>query len=316
MSKKNYRVHNWRHYNKALVQRGDLSFWFSEKIIDNWKNDVGKAHHGNQKYSDAVIVCGLVLKQIYHLTLRSTQGMMSSILRLMNIGLEVPNYTTFCRRGKTLKVPLGVAPSSEPRHVLVDSTGVRVVGEGEWKSMKHGPEKHQVWRKLHIAMDADSLTIVSAEVSDSTRPDWDYLPRLISQVKEPIKQITADGAYDKKCCYQASFERGSKAVFPPQSNAIIQRNKRKKNLALMARDQAIEFIGNGADKSERKAKWKIDNNYHRRSLIETNMWRLKSIFGDQMRSKNPDNQKTELKIRCLALNLINKLGLPQSMAID
>ena len=134
MSKKNYRVRNWRQYNKALVQRGDLTFWFSEKIILNWKKDADKASHGNQKYSDAVILCGLIIKQVYSLTLRSTEGMMASILKLMKITLEVPNYTTFCMRGKTLKLALNVPKTSGSRHVLVDSTGVRVVGEGEWWS--------------------------------------------------------------------------------------------------------------------------------------------------------------------------------------
>jgi hypothetical protein len=314
MSKKNYRVRNWRQYNKALVQRGDLTFWFSEKIITNWTQDADKSNHGNQKYSDAVILCGLIIKQIYSLSLRATEGMMASILKLMKISLEVPDYTTFCRRSKTLKVALNVPKTSGPRHVLVDSTGVRVVGEGEWKVLRHGQEKHQVWRKLHIALDADNLTILSAEMSDSARPDWDYLPRLISQIKGPIKQITADGAYDKKCCYQAAFERGAKAVFPPQNNAIIQ-PKKHKQIALVSRDQAIAFIGKETDKNERKAEWKVNNDYHRRSLVETNMWRLKSIFGDEIRSKNKDIQRTELRVRCLALNLMNKLGLPRSTAV-
>jgi Transposase DDE domain len=315
MFKKNYRVRNWAQYNRALVRRGDLTFWFSAEIVADWKNDHSKPHHGNQKYSDAVILCGLIIKQVYSLTLRSTEGMMRSILELMRLNRVAPDYTTICRRGKTLAVPLKSLEVPGPRHVLVDSTGVRVVGEGEWKILIHGKEKHQVWRKLHIAIDADNLMILSAEMSDSVRLDCNYLPALISQISGPIGQITGDGAYDKKCCYQTALEREAKPVFPPQHNATMQRNKYKKDPALSLRDSVIKFIGNGPDKGERKAEWMRTNNYHRRSLAETTMSRLKLIFGDEMRSKCRDNQITELRTRCLVINLMNKLGLPQSMAI-
>jgi hypothetical protein len=315
MAKKAYRVRNWRDYNKSLVQRGSLTFWFSKEIVNDWKGSEQHDTHGNQKYSDMVILCGLTLRQLFRLPLRATAGMMKSLIELMKLVAPTPDYSTLCRRGKTLNVTLGVKSARQARHVLVDSTGVQVIGEGQWKTLRHGESRHQVWRKLHIAMDANDHMIVAATMTESVRLDGNYLPELIDQIQDPIKQITGDGAYDKKNCYQAAYQRNAKPVFPPQHDACIQRNKYKKDPALQARDDVILFVGRGADRDERLKEWKEANNYHRRSLIETMMSRMKSIFGDQMRARTPENQRTDLFIRCYAMNRMSLLGLPVSEAI-
>lgn len=315
MAKKAYRVRNWKDYNKSLVQRGSLTFWFSEAVIDHWKSDQKSHTHGNQKYSDAIIFCALTLRQLFRLPLRATEGMMTSIVELAKLPVCTPNYSTLCRRGRNLKINLGVKKTSQARHVLIDSTGVQIVGEGQWKKLRHGESRHQVWRKLHIAMDADDQTILSATMTESVRLDGNYLPELIDQIESPIDQITGDGAYDKKNCYETAYKRKAKAVFPPQHNACIQRNKHKKNPALQSRDEAISYVGRGANRDENLKTWKEANNYHRRSLIETMMSRMKSLFGDQMRSRTFENQKVDLLIRCSAINKINSLGLPKSEAV-
>ena len=170
----------------------------------------------------------------------------------------------------------------------------------------------QVWKKLHIALDAVSLDIVALSVTDSVRLDCNYLPGLIEQIKAPIRQITGDGAYDKQNCYETAFKCGAKPVFPPQHNAIVQRNKIK-NPALIPRDELITRLKEAPNKEEELRLWKQENNYHRRSLIETNMGRLNSIFGDEMKARTPENQYTDLAIRCRIINIMNKLGLPDSM---
>jgi hypothetical protein len=314
MAKKAYRVRNWKDYNKSLVQRGSLTFWFSKDVIKQWKTK-DKNSHGNQKYSNMVVCCALTLRQLFRLPLRNTEGLMKSLVELMKLCVDVPDYSTLCRRGKTLKVNLDVHPTSKARHVLVDATGIQAIGEGEWKKMRHGESRHQVWRKLHIAMDADDQTILAATMTESVRLDGNCLPNLINEIEDQISQITGDGAYDKKGCYRSAHERGAKAVFPPQHDAIVQRNKIKKDPALLQRDETIQFIKNGDDEEERRKLWKQENNYHRRSLIETMMSRMKSVFGDQMRSRSFENQRTDLLIRCYAMNRINKLGLPVSEAI-
>lgn len=315
MAKKAYRVRNWKDYNKSLVQRGSLTFWFSEEVINSWESSPKSNSHGNQKYSDMVIFCALTLRQLFRLPLRATEGLMKSLVELAKLPVRTPNYSTLCRRGRNLPVSLGVKNTSEARHVLVDSTGVQIIGEGQWKKLRHGESRHQVWRKLHIAMDADDQTILSGTMTESVRLDGNYLPELIAQIDGPIKQITGDGAYDKKNCYETAYKRKAKAVFPPQHNACIQRSKYKKNPALQARDEVISFVGRGANRDERLKEWKQMNNYHRRSLVETMMSRMKSLFGDQLRSRTFENQKTDLLIRCYAINKINSLGLPMSEAV-
>jgi len=317
MAKTAYRVRNWKDYNKSLVQRGSLIFWFSEDVIRQWETGQEMGAHGNRKYTDMAIVCGLTMRQLFRLSLRAAEGMMTSVIQLMKLKISIPDYSTLCRRGKNIKINLGARCKDTARHILVDSTGVQVMGESEWKQFKYGvvKSKYQTWRKLHIAIDAANQDILAASVTESVRLDGNYLPGLIEKIAGPIDQITGDGAYDKKSCYQAAYKKNAKAIFPPQHNACIQRNKYKKDPALDMRDKAIFNIGRGEGREFRLKEWKTQNNYHKRSLIETMMFRMKSIFGDQIRSRTFENQRTDLLVRCYAINRINTLGLPISQAI-
>ena len=199
MTKKVYRVRNWHNYNKSLVQRGSLSFWFSQQVIDEWQvKEKVEGRHGNQRYSDMLILSGLTLRQLFRLPLRATAGLMHSITGLLQMTVDVPDYSTLCRRSKRLPVNLGVKRVSRARHVLVDSTGIQVIGEGEWKRLCHGESRRQLWRKLHITMDAHDQTILSATMTESVRLDGNYLPGLLDEIEGTIEQVTGDGAYDKK----------------------------------------------------------------------------------------------------------------------
>lgn len=317
MTKKVYRVRNWSHYNKSLINRGSITFWISEEVIKEWVSPAKPISRGRpQAYPDSLILAALSLRQLYHLTLRATEGFLQSLSQLMKLFCKAPTYTTLCKRSKTVRVPLEVSHQSAPRHVLVDSTGIQVVGEGEWKTLVHGRSKHQVWRKLHIAMDADNHCILAMKMTESVRHDGNQLPDLIDQIKGNICQITGDGAYDKKSCYHAAYQRGAKPVFPPQHDACVQRNKINKDPALIARDKTIEEIGRGEGREERLKEWKKKTNYHRRSRIETLMSRMKSVFGDQMRARCMANQQTDLAVRCQIINKMNCLGMPISVVVD
>ena len=307
MTKKVYRVRNWPQYNKGLVSRGSLFIWFNKAHIQS-----AEGAHKNQAYSNALIACALTIRQLFRLPYRATEGFLRSLIELHHLGIPTPDYSTLCRRSKGLKVNLNIKSTSQARHILIDSTGVQVVGEGEWKRLKHGESRCQVWKKLHIALDADSLDILALDVTDSVRLDGNYLPGLVNQIDGPIGQITGDGAYDKQNCYETALERGAKPVFPPQHNAAVQRNKIKKNPALIPRDELIIRLNSALDKEEELRIWKQENNYHRRSLVETNMSRLNAIFGDEMNARTPENQYTDLAIRCSIVNKMNKLGLPKS----
>lgn len=310
MTKKAYRVRNWSEYNKGLVSRGSLFIWFNKNHIHSVEGE-----HGNRAYSDALICCALTIRQLFKLTYRATEGFLDSLLQLNQLRIPTPDYSTLCRRSKTLKIFLGAKVTKQPRHILIDSTGVQVLGEGEWKRLKHGESRCQVWKKLHLAIDANTLDILAMEVTDSVRLDGNYLPELLEQIEGPVSQITGDGAYDKQNCYECAHKLEATPVFPPQHNAAVQRNKIKKNAALLPRDKLIIRLNLAADKEQELRRWKKENNYHRRSLIETNMSRLNKIFGDKMSARTPENQYAELAIRCRIINKMNTLGMPKSTSV-
>jgi len=318
MTKKVYRVRNWKDYNKSLIERGSLTFWISDDVLTHWQSKtVGVRARGRSKfYADQYLIMILTLKELFHLTLRSTEGLMRSLLARFNHPAKVPSYTTLCRRSKGISVLLKSRKVSHARHVLIDSTGIQVIGEGEWKRLKHGQTRYQVWRKLHLAIDAENQDILSAVVTDSSYQDGTGLGVLIDDIPGSIRQVTADGAYDKKACYRKAYERQAKPVFPPQHNACVQQTKYHKDPALLQRDQTVVAVGRGANRRERLKRWKVDNCYHQRSLIETAMSRMKFLFGDQMRARHPKNQQTELLIRCHMINRINLLGMPDSSPIE
>ena len=161
MTKKAYRVRNWSDYNRALVSRGSLTFWFSGDLIKNWENKPKEFQRGrNIYYADAVIICALTLRQLFRITLRQTEGMMTSLVTLIGENLNIPDYTTLCRRSKSLRIDLNIKETHGNKHILVDSTGVQIIGEGEWKKLKHGKSRYQVWKKLHIAMHANNQMIL------------------------------------------------------------------------------------------------------------------------------------------------------------
>lgn len=313
--KAKYRVRNWTKYNKALVARGSLFVWVSKKMIKKFVKQPDESAHGNQRYPNAMIECCLTIRQLYGLSLRATQGFMESLFKLMKIDFSPPDYSTLSRRAKHVKIILRSRPLSEGIHLLVDSTGVQVIGGSEWKTIRHKKKRKQLWRKLHIGVDADSLDIGAALMTESQRLDGNYLEPLVEQIDVSIRQMTGDGAYDKRSCYRLANERSSKPVFPPQHNAIVQRNKFKKDLALKERDELINYLNRGKSYKNRLTRWKNKNDYHRRSLVETTMFRLKTLFGDKVNSKNFDNQATDLMIRCAIINKMNLLGMPDSVKV-
>lgn len=319
MAKKTYRVRNWNEYNRSLVNRGSITFWFSEDALAKWCEESEQKRRGRPRYYGAMsILCGLTLRQLYRLPLRATQGLLHSLMKLSKWELKIPNYSTLCRRSKSLSIKLKVPSPHQARHVLIDSTGVQVLGEGEWKTLKHGASRYQVWRKLHIVMDADKGWILNATMSESERLDSHYLRELLEPVAGRIERIIGDGAYDKKDCYRVAHERGAQGVFPPQHNAIVQRNKLKREPALLARDKTIRTIARYKQHqgSEGLAHWKKEVGYHQRSRIEALMWRMKSIFGDELRSRSYENQRTDLRVRCYAMNKITSLGMPHSVVVE
>jgi IS5 family transposase len=309
--KPQYRIRNWSEYNAALRQRGSLTFWIDEAVLEQWiiPNLSGKPG-ASDYYSDLAIRTMATVKAVYKLAGRQCQGFLASIFELMEIELSVPDHSTLSRRVSQLSVKLPVLAKSGARHVVVDSTGVKVYGEGEWKTRQHGISKRRTWRKLHLGVDEATGEILAVVVSTNNITDAEVLNDVLDGVKGEIEQVSADGAYDQRKCYDAVRKRKAKAAIPPRKGARIwqhgntkaERHNRDENL------RRIRKVG-------RKA-WKRESNYHRRSLSETTMFRFKTIFGDRLNSRKFDNQAVELFIKCAALNRMIQICKPDSYEVE
>jgi hypothetical protein len=309
--KPKYRVTNWPEYNKSLKQRGSVTFWFSEDVREKWLTHEKTGKRGaSQTYSDLAIETFLTVMALYKLPLRAAEGFIRSIFELTGLKLGVPEYSTVSRRRLGLKVVLPRKVSDREIHVVIDSTGVKIFGEGEWKVRQHGYSKRRTWRKLHLAVNEATLEIVACAVSENSLTDGEALSDLLEQIPEPIKQVSTDGAYDWFSCYESITQYQAKAVIPPRENAKIKQRK-KVGIEPLPRDENLRKI-----RQIGRRNWKIESGYHRRSLAETNMFRFKQIFGGSVQSRTFESQAVDLFVRCALLNRMTWLGMPVSEKIE
>jgi hypothetical protein len=308
-TKPTYRLRNWKHYNAALVQRGSLTLWVSNDVVSAWRStqQTGKPGHP-RTYSDTAVFCMATLKEVYHLPLRATIGLTRSIVRLLGLDLPVMSYSQLSRRCARLEVALPRRKTNAALHMVVDSTGVKVFGEGEWKVRQHGYTKRRTWLKLHLGADEATGEIVAAVVTTNNVADSQVLADLLEQVDEAIKQVSGDGAYDKRHCYEGIRKRKAKATIPPRRDAKIWQhgNTRQERLIRDENLRRIRRVG--------RKQWKQEVGYHRRSLAETQMFRVKTIFGERVSARQFAGQSTQVLIRCAALNTMTHLGMPDSYA--
>lgn len=310
--KKKYKVRNWKEYNQALVDRGSILFWINEEAIKNWEEQHKTGKRGKPRtFSNTAIETALTLAQVFHMPLRTTEGFLESIFQKLGVLAQVPDYSTLSIRSHNLPIRIRVRPiTHEPLHIVVDSTGIKVYGEGEWKVRMHGWSQHRTWRKLHIGTDEATGDILLGEVTANDTADSEIFGSLLSQLshEQPIDQVSGDGGYDRRVCYVALKEHQVPHVtIPPQHNAKIWQHGNTQAERL-ARDENLRRI-----RKVGRKQWKIEQNYHRRSLAETGMFRLKTIFGDRVSARTFATQRTQLLIRCKALNWMTTLGMPQSV---
>jgi hypothetical protein len=306
--KQRYRIRNWREYKRALVQRGSLTLWFTDEVVEQWYHQGQSGRRGRDcTYSDMAIQCLLAIKQVFHLPLRAMIGLAGSLVQRMGLDLVVPSYSQVCRRQQRLEVAIPrPPPREEGLHVVVDSTGLKVFGEGEWKVRQHGYSKRRTWRKAHLGVDADTHEVVAALVTTNGVGDGEILPALLDQFDDPIAQLSADGAYDSHGCYQAIEARGAKAAIPPREDAVPWRVTDETPYAAQ-RNAALETI-----ESQGRKAWKHAVGYHRRSLAETAMYRLKTLFGTGLKARHFESQVAEVYVRLAAMNTMTRLGMPES----
>lgn len=284
--------------------------WVSKDVLAVWNAHAKSGKRGHpQTYTDAAILCMASLQELYHLPLRATQGLLCSVVKLLSMTVSVPCYTTLSRRRRTLEISLPKRAKSAPLHMVVDSTGVKIYGEGEWKVRQHGWTRRRTWRKLHVGVDEATAEIRATVVTTNNFGDGQVLPDLLAHVEDELSQVTGDGGYDDRQCYDAIRERGARAVIPPQKGARIWHHGNSKH-ERHARDENVRSI-----RRHGRAKWKRESHYHLRSVAETTMFRLKIIFGERVTARCFDGQAAQMLVRCAVLNRMTHLGMPQSFAV-
>ncbi|MFC7557422.1 IS5 family transposase [Pseudoroseomonas wenyumeiae] len=303
--KQRHKVTNWSEYNAGLRARGSLTPWFTEEAISAWKRSHA-ARRAGSLYSALAITTALTLRALFRLALRQTEGLISSILDLLGLDLAVPDHSTLSRRAETLEVPKPVpGASGEPVHLLVDSTGLKLCGPGEWLVEKHGTQARRGWRKLHLDTDADTGRIVASVLTDHDIDDGSQVGPLLDQVGGPVASFTADGAFDREDVYAAVAQRHPAAdvIVPPRSSAVPSEAT---EIAPTQRDRHIEVI---AERGRRG--WQKASGYNCRALVEADISRWKRMIGDALRSRTDGRQATEVAIATNVLNRMLDLGRPE-----
>lgn len=310
--KQRYKVTNWSEYSSALTERGSLSVWMDEDVIDRWEAGPNGKQGAQPIYSDHAILVTLQLGKVFRQKLRQTQGLTASLFKFMNIDLTVPNYSTLSRRGgKVKKVPLPKKQKEDDEGItiVIDSSGLKVFGEGEWKVRTHGKSKRRTWRKIHLSVKPDS-EIRAAELTENSVADADVAVHMIRDEPEKINAGAMDGAYDKRKVYDECKKRGILDIrIPPREDAKIWKHGNASGPPHV-RDTNLRAIR----KTTRK-QWKMSCGYHVRSLAETAMFRWKTIFGERLDARSLNQQKTEAGIKAGILNRMMQLGMPQTVAV-
>ncbi len=307
-AKSQYRVSNWPEYEAGLQRRGDLTIWLSDTALDAWRAPASGRPGGQRRYADIAIEAALTIRMVFHLPLRQTEGFLRSVAHLLDVDLPIPDHTTLSRRLKKLgDIRCRRLVTDRPIHLLIDSTGLRIhVGH------LRNPPRNRAWRKLHLAVDADTGEILASELTSRRTHDATQVPALLEQIDDPLASVSADGAYDAAVVYEATQERAEgrtvRVLIPPGRNA--QLNPRP-STALRERNRNIRSI-----RELGRREWHARSGYSRRSLVENAVYRYKTIIGRSMRSRTLEGQRVEVQLACGILNTMTRLGMPDSYRVE
>lgn len=311
-TERTYKIRNWSEYNKALIQRGSITFWMEEKSLKKWYSSSHTCLAGRpETYSDDAILMLLMIREVFKLTLRSLQGFTKSLFELMGLDLSVPCYTQISRRAQILHKRIKrLIKGKKGCHIIFDSTGLKVYGESEWKGKVHGKSKRRTWKKFHIGIDAETQDILCCELTENNKGDAAVAEKMLDSVPGGIKSARGDGAYDGYRFREKLYEKGGVCIVPPPRGATYKGTsdgwERERDACLAA----IEGFGGSEDGGKI---WKICSQYHQRSLVETAMFRVKRMFGERLKARSVGAQESESICKCLVINKMNKLRLPKGI---
>lgn len=289
------RNRNWREYNKRLVQRGSLTFLVDPKIVKTLRVQARKRKKGRPlEFSDQLILMLLMIKIHYKMPYRMLEGFTRFFFEQFK-KIKVPTYSLTCKRAKGLSIKLPKLSSCRPKTVIVDATGIKVQGEGEWKVKIHGKGRPRKWIKLHVAIDERTQEIVGEISTEAMVDDGKAFPQVMQQVKCRPKTVIGDGAYDDRDVRDWIRKKGGTSLIPPPSNGVCHGTDRE-------RDDAIKVIrAFGGDKAA-KAIWGKLSGYSRRALVETTFSRYKKMFGERAFSRTQERIVLENRLKCILLN--------------
>jgi hypothetical protein len=301
------RVTNWPAYEAGLRRRGDMTFWLDEGALAEWDAPRRVTRGGQPVYAEVAIEPVLTLRLVFHLALRQVEGFARSILRLLGLDLRVPDHSTLSRRGRAFAGRQSRAARHDGHvHVVLDSTGLQVFGQGEWDAEKHGRTARQ-WRKLHLAVDAQTGAIVAHSLTDKDAGDMTKVPGLLATVEGQIASVIADGAYDGTPIYDAAAARqhnpSPHIVIPPRASLIVNADADTQTI----RDRHVRYIAETGHLARQKA-----NGSGRRSLVETPIGRYKHIIDAKLRARSTAGQKGEVAIAVRVLNRMIQIAKPVS----
>jgi Transposase DDE domain len=302
--KQKHRITNWAEYDAGLRARGSLTVWFTPEAVEAWRAEPRTGRGGQPAFSDLAIATALTLRAVFRLALRQTEGLIGSVLRLLGLDLPVPDHSTLSRRAETLEVPRPQAGSA-PVHLLVDSTGLRLCGPGEWLEEKHGTKRRRAWRVLHLATDADTGRIVASALTDREADDGSQAGPLLDRTDGPVASFTGDGAYDRDDVYAevAARQPDAAVIVPPRANAVPSEAA---ETAPTQRDAHLRCIAERG-----RMGWQRASGYNWRALVESDVSRWKRVIGDGLRSQTDGRQATEVAIAANVLNRMLELGRPE-----
>jgi len=305
-----YRVRNWAAYESSLRRRGDITVWFNDDAVAAWNAPVSGLPGGQRKYSELAITTALTLRTVYHLPLRQTEGFVALLIRLIGLALDTPDHATLSRRGQSAAVPLFATTPDGPIHLVIDSTGLKMEGDGEWHVAKHKTtNKRRTWRKLHLGVDGNGF-IVAARLTESGSSDSMIGVQMVEVLDVSVQRFTADGAYDSRAMYEALAAvgvPGLRIVIPPPTTAVPDSRatgaRHQRNEVL----EAIALVG--------RHRWRKESGAHQQARGETAMFRYKSIIGDRLRARRVETQATEAAIAVNVLNRMTSLGKCESVPV-
>ncbi|MFL5285992.1 MAG: IS5 family transposase [Rhodopila sp.] len=311
-----HKVTNWPDYDASLRQRGSLTVWFTEEATAAWAAEPRTTRGGQPWYSPLAILTALTLRAVFRLAFRQTEGLIDSIIGLLGLTLRVPDHTTLCRRAATLEVPKpqrrprADADDTAPLHLLVDSTGVKLCGAGEWLLEKHGTKTRRSWRKLHLGVDASTGQILASSLTPHDTDDASQVSPLLAQVTGSVDSVIGDGAYDQEDVYSEVAERHPEAtvIVPPRSTAVLSKTAETDPTQ---RDRHLQCM---AEKG--RMGWQKASGYTRRAKAETAISRWKRVIGDALRARKDRPRMTEMKVGVHVLNRMLELGRPSYVRIS